>query len=366
MEKYILVINSGSTSLKYKLFSEDLKLAKSGYVEHIGENDIKDHEQALGIVLEKIKDYKGKIVKIGHRVVHGGTKFVEPTKIDENVLKGLEEVSKLAPLHNPANLMGIKAALKLLPDVLNIAVFDTAFHQSIPEKAWKYGISDDYVKRYGVRRYGFHGISHEYVCEKVKSLTLRVITQRVKNSKVKSDKSKVKKMRIISCHLGGGCSVCAINDGKSVDTSMGFTPLEGLVMMSRCGDIDPAIVTFLMKKENLNIEQIEEILNFKSGILALCGEKNWLKVLERVKAGDKLAKMAFDIFVYRIKKYIGAYYAILGGLDVLAFTGSIGSGDSMTREAVCEGLSFLEGVEVVAIKTDEELMIVKKILSTKF
>ncbi|MFA6296647.1 MAG: acetate/propionate family kinase [Patescibacteria group bacterium] len=354
MQKYILVINSGSTSLKYKLFLEtDLKMIRSGYIEHIGESEIKDHEQAFGIVLEEIKDYKNDIVKIGHRVVHGGTKFVEPTKIDENVLKELEEVSKLAPLHNPANLMGIKASMKLLPNVLNVAVFDTAFHQSIPEKAWRYAIDDKYFKQYGVRRYGFHGISHEYVCGQVKS----------QKSKVKSNNSKLK---IISCHLGGGCSVCAISDGKSVDTSMGFTPLEGLVMMSRCGDIDPAIVTYLQKKENLSVDQIEEILNFKSGIFALCGETNWLKVLERVKVNDRLAKMAFDIFVYRIKKYIGSYYAILGGLDVLVFTGSIGSGDALTREAVCDGLPFLENVEVTAIKTDEEMMISRKILSTKF
>lgn len=352
MLKYILVINSGSTSLKYKFFADDLKMIKSGYIEHIGENEIKDHEQAFEMVLEEIKDYKNDIVKIGHRVVHGGTKFVEPTKVDENVLKELEEISKLAPLHNPANLMGIRASMKLLPNVLNVAVFDTAFHQSIPEKAWRYAINDKYFTDYGIRRYGFHGISHEFILEKVKSLKSKV------ESKVKSNNQKLK---IISCHLGGGCSICAISDGKSVDTSMGFTPLEGLVMMSRCGDIDPAIVTFLMKKENLNIDQIEEILNFKSGILALCNETNWLKVLERVKLNDKLAKMAFDIFVYKIKKYIGSYYAILGGLDVLVFTGSIGSGDALTREAVCDGLPFLDNVEVMAIKTDEELMIAGKI-----
>ncbi len=372
--KYILVINSGSTSLKYKLFSNlhelstnstnNLKTIKSGYIEHIGENKVKNHEQALGIVLEEIKDYKDNIIKIGHRVVHGGTKFIEPTKIDDNVLKDLEEVSKLAPLHNPANLMGIKAAMKLLPNVLNIAVFDTAFHQSIPEKAWRYGISDKYLKDYGIRRYGFHGISHEYVMTRIQNLELRIEKNETKvlNSQFSIHNSR----KIISCHLGGGCSICAIENGKSVDTSMGFTPLEGLVMMSRCGDIDPAIVTYLMKKENLSVDQIEEILNFKSGILALCGETDWLKVLEKVKANDKLAKMAFDIFVYRIKKYIGSYYAILGGLDVLVFTGSIGSGDSLTREAVCNGLSFLNNVEVKAIKTDEELMIAKKILSTKF
>ncbi|MDD3887385.1 MAG: acetate/propionate family kinase [Patescibacteria group bacterium] len=354
MQKHILVINSGSTSLKYKLFSEvDLKLIRSGYIEHIGENEVKDHEQALGIVLEGIKEYKDDIVKIGHRVVHGGTKFIEPIEINESVLKDLENISKLAPLHNPANLMGIKAAMKLLPNVLNVAVFDTAFHQSIPERAWRYGISDKYVKKYGIRRYGFHGISHEYVSEKVKS----------QNSKVKSDKEKVKNLRIISCHLGGGCSVCAIENGKSVDISMGFTPLEGLMMMSRCGDIDPAVVTYLQKKENLTADQIEEILNFKSGILALCGETDWLKVLERVKKNEKIALIAFDIFVYRVKKYIGAYYSILGGLDVLIFTGSIGSGDPLTREAICNGLPFLKNVEIKAIETDEELMIASKIFN---
>lgn len=351
MQKHILVINSGSTSLKYKLFSEaDLKLIRSGYIEHIGENEVKDHEQALGIVLEGIKEYKDDIVKIGHRVVHGGTKFIEPIEINESVLKDLENISKLAPLHNPANLMGIKAAMKLLPNVLNVAVFDTAFHQSIPERAWRYGISDKYVKKYGIRRYGFHGISHEYVLTQI-------------NTNVNTNKKK--DLKIISCHLGGGCSVCAIENGKSIDTSMGFTPLEGLMMMSRCGDIDPAVVTYLQKKENLTADQIEEILNFESGVFALCNETNWLNVLERVKNNDKIAKMVFDIFVYRIKKYIGSYYAILGGLDVLIFTGSIGSGDPLTREAVCNDLPFLNDVDVMAIKTDEELMIADKIKNLK-
>lgn len=349
MQKYILVINSGSTSLKYKLFSkEDLKVVLSGESEHVGESEVKDHEQALKLALDEMKDFKDNIVLIGHRVVHGGTKFVEPTKIDENVMKKLEEVSKLAPLHNPANLMGIKASQKLLPEIDNIAVFDTAFHQTMPEKAWRYAINNVYYEEHGIRRYGFHGISHEFVSSQISQMASPA-NKTNKNSK------------IISCHLGGGCSVCAIENGKSVDTSMGFTPLEGLIMMSRCGDIDPAIVTYLQKKENLDVKQIEEILNFKSGILALCGETDWLKVLEKVKNNDKLAKMAFDIFVYRVKKYIGSYYAILGGLDTLIFTGSIGSGDESTRKAVCEGLPFLKNVEVKAIETNEEEMIAKKI-----
>ncbi len=344
MEKNILVINSGSTSLKYKFFVEGLKLVKSGYIEYIGEEEVADHDQALKMAIEELGDFKDKIDLIGHRVVHGGEEFVEPTIVDGDVLKKLEKYNELAPLHNPANLMGIKAATKLFPGIKNIAVFDTAFHQTLPEKAWRYAINDEYYKKYKIRRFGFHGISHEYVYEKVKS-------------------EKKKAERVISCHLGGGCSVCAIKDGKSVDISMGFTPLEGLVMMSRCGDIDPEIPLYLQKKEGLSPEKMSEILNFKSGILSLCGEKDWLKVLEGVRAEDVKMKLAFDIFIYCLQKYIGAYYAALGGLDVLVFTGSIGAGDSLTRDEVCKGLAFLDGVEVEAIKTDEEKMIAEKILN---
>jgi len=338
MKKYTLVINSGSTSLKFKLFENDsLELIKSGNVDNIGSGSVKDHEQALDVAVKELEDHKDGIEKIGHRVVHGGEEFVKPTVVDEEVLKRLEKYNELAPLHNPANLMGIKAAMKIFPDVSNIAVFDTAFHQTMPEKAWRYAIDDKYYKKFDIRRYGFHGISHEFIY------------------------NQIKRPKVISCHLGGGCSICAIKDGKSIDTSMGFTPLEGLVMMSRSGDIDPAIVLYLQEKAGLSPEEMDEILNFKSGIVALCQEKDWRKVLARVKEKDKLAKMSFDIFVYRLQKYIGAYYTALGGLDVLAFTGAIGSGDPMTREAVCEGLPFLDGVDVRAIETNEGLMIAEKI-----
>lgn len=336
MKDKVLVINSGSTSLKYKLFYlEDLKEEKSGYIQNIGQEKVKDHKEALEIALKEIGNLE-RIKAVGHRVVHGGEKFVDTTKINPENLKKLEKYNNLAPLHNPANLMGIKAALNLLSNIPNFACFDTAFYKDLEKKVYRYAIPE----KFNVRRYGFHGLSHQYVTEKYKD----------SNSK------------IISCHLGGGCSITASVGGKAVDTSMGFTPMEGLIMMSRSGDIDPGIITYLQKKDNLSAEEIDRILNFESGVYSLCGEKDWLKVLERVKEDDGKAKLAFDMFCLRVKKYIGAYFAELGGLDALIFTGSIGSGDERTRQKICEDLPFLEEVKIEAIKTDEEKMIAQEVL----
>lgn len=336
MTDKILVINSGSTSLKYKLFNiKDLKEEESGYIENIGQGEIGNHKEALEIALKEIDNLE-RIKIVGHRVVHGGEEFVNTVEINLENLKKLEKYNDLAPLHNPANLMGIEAAQNLLPDIPNYACFDTAFYKDLEEKVYKYAIPE----KFKIRKYGFHGLSHQFVTEKYKD----------------SD------AKIISCHLGGGCSITASLGGKAIDTSMGFTPMEGLIMMSRSGDIDPGIITYLQRKENLNVEEMDKVLNFESGVYGICGEKDWLKVLKRVEEGDNKAKLAFNMFCLRIRKYIGAYFAELGGLDVLIFTGSIGSGDERTRETICAKLPFLEGIKVEDIKTNEELMIVKNIL----
>ena len=351
MNKAILIINSGSTSLKYKIFKRravNFRELDSGYIENIGsQGKIENHEQALKLVLESIDDLES-IQAVGHRVVHGGEEFIKPTLVNKQNLRRLGKYNKLAPLHNPANVLGIKACLKLLPGVVNIAVFDTSFYRDLPEKAYRYALPEKYYKRYGIRRYGFHGISHQYV------------VGQALNSKFWRKKSPAK---VISCHLGGGCSVTASRGGKAVDTSMGFTPLEGLMMMSRSGDLDPGVVTFLQREAGLSAKAVDELLNYQSGVLGVAGEKDWLKLLQKMRRGNKAAKLAFDMFCYRIKKYIGAYQAVLGGLDVLIFTGAVGSGDPATRRRVCAGLPFLKGVKVVAIETNEELAIVQEVLN---
>lgn len=350
--KTILVVNSGSTSLKYKLFSlRNLKEIVAGCIENIGQSKskIKNHEQALKLALRNLKDTGKNFENIkicGHRVVHGGTEFIQPTKITERVIKKLKKYSELAPLHNPANLLGIRASMKILPKVLNIACFDTAFFQDLPEVSFRYGLPEEYFRKYKIRRYGFHGISHRYVAEEA--------ARRIKKP--------FNKLKIITCHLGGGASIAAIKNGKPIDTSMGFTPCEGLMMMTRSGDLDPIIPLYLLKKTRLSTDDVNYFLNFKSGIYALCGEKNWLRVLERMEKGDKKAKLAFDIYVFRIKKYIGAYTALLSGFDVLVFTGAIGAGKSITRQKICQNLPFLNKVKILAIPTDEEKAIAREIL----
>jgi len=344
----ILVLNSGSTSLKFKLFNKKLKVLREDNIENIGLDKIKNHKQALELILEKIDSQKIKIV--GHRVVHGGREFFEPTSVTERIIKRLEKYSLLAPLHNPANILGIKASIKLLPKIPNIACFDTSFFKNLPERAKIYALPLKFYKKYGIRRFGFHGLSHQYAAE-------------VAAKKLKKPLSKLK---LITCHLGGGSSITAIKNGKPIDTSMGFTPMEGLVMMTRIGDIDPGIIIYLMSNSKYQISNVSDLirlLNYKSGMKGLSGiSKDMREILKAARIENKKACLALEIYSYQIKKYIGAYFAILGGLDALIFTGAIGYGSRIIRKMVTKDLSILRGVKILAVKSDEELIIAKEVL----
>ena len=346
----VLVINSGSSSLKYQLFNmDDGAVLASGAVERIGEvqglhshrlhqgadiiesryeQSIADHREGLirvGALLRESGAVTGlsELFAIGHRVVHGGESFRRPALINATVVKQIRDVIPLAPLHNPANVMGIEVALQQAPDVPQVAVFDTAFHQSIPAHAYRYALPDRLYTEQHVRRYGFHGTSHGYVAKQAADLLGKPLTS----------------LRLISLHLGNGASAAAIAQGHSVDTSMGMTPLEGLIMGTRCGDMDPAIHFYLARATGLDFDEIESLLNRESGLKGICG----------AKAGDARARLALDMYCYRIKKYIGAYFAVLGGLDAVVFTGGIGENDARVREQCCSGLGAL-GIAVDANK----------------
>ena len=370
----ILVINSGSSSIKYKLFQmPGERLILKGSLEHIGEHgsEFPNHYSGLKIILEKINSVQqrvpadpirpgtvqqrvpadpirpGTVQAVGHRVVHGAEKFKKPVVINRNVIKEIEVCAEIAPLHNPANLSGILACQKLLPGVKQVAVFDTAFHQSIPAQAHIYGLPYDYYRRLGIRKYGFHGTSHEYVAIEA----ARIL------------KKPLHKLKLITCHLGNGCSITAIDKGKSVDTSMGFTPLEGLVMGTRCGDVDPALITHIIRKEKLDIKQMERILNKESGLKGISGISNDMRELEiKAHAGNQRAKLAIDIFVYRTRKYIGAYLSVLGRLDALIFTAGIGENQPSIRKRICKDLFSCLGhlPKIMVIPTNEELMIARQ------
>ncbi|MEM2088381.1 MAG: acetate kinase [Thermoproteota archaeon] len=392
MSKKILVINCGSSSIKYKLFdAESLAGVASGLLERIGgkpavlkhevngsltkrEVDVSNHKQGLELILEvlvktepKAIDSLEEIIAVGHRVVHGGDTFFESTVIDEKVLETLRKWAHLAPLHNPPNIAGIEAARSLLPRVLQVAVFDTAFHQTMPETAYLYAIPYELYEKFGIRKYGFHGTSHKYVAYKAAEIL----------------GEQIGKLRIITCHLGNGCSITAVKNGRSIDTSMGFTPLEGLVMGTRSGDLDPSIVFYLIEKGFLPRE-VEDLLNKKSGLLGLSGISNDIRDLKReAEAGNRKARLALEIFAYRVKKYIGAYVAALGGIDVLVFTGGIGENDPLMRKMICSDMAFLglkldlkvnetlvgktgiisdeqSRVKILVILTDEELAIAEE------
>jgi acetate kinase len=342
----VLVINSGSSSIKYKLFQmprEELIL--KGVIEHIGEEGsrIHDHYTGLKIILGKVNGVEA----VGHRVVHGAEKFRRPVLIEQSVLKKIRECCALAPLHNPANLSGILACKKLLPGVRQVAIFDTAFHQTLPDYAYTYGLPYEYYKRFGIRKYGFHGTSHEYVAYET-ALIL---------------KKPLSKLKIITCHLGNGCSIAAVEKGRSIDTSMGFTPLEGLIMGTRCGDIDPALITYLMRKDRLNPLAVDELLNKASGLKGVSGISNDMRILQKkASAGNRRARLAIDMFVYRIKKYIGAYTAVMSGCDALVFTAGIGENQKGVRAKISKGLfSHLKiRPKILVISTDEELMIARQ------
>jgi acetate kinase len=320
-------------------------LISKGLIEHISEkgSKIKDHYTGLKLILEKVSS----VSAIGHRVVHGQEMFKRPVLIDKAVIQKIKQCCSIAPLHNPANLAGILACKKLLPGLKQVAVFDTAFHQTLPAHAYIYGLPYEYYKRFGIRKYGFHGTSHEYVAGEAARILRKPLN----------------KLKIITCHLGNGCSITAVEKGKSIDTSMGFTPLEGLIMGTRCGDIDPALVTYIMRKRRFDTNAIEEVLNKASGLKGISGISNDMRVLEaKTKSGDTRAKLAIDIFVYRIKKYIGAYTAIMKGCDALVFTAGIGENQKRIRQRICQDL-FLhlkKKPKILVIPTNEELMIARQ------
>jgi acetate kinase len=334
----ILVLNCGSQSIKWKLFERGLKLKKEGKRDVF---DCKNYKEVLEEELNSLTKFDIEIV--GHRVVAGGEKLRKPVKANEKVIEELKKFNKIAPLHNPFNILGIETARKVFKKAEQVAVFDTEFYANLPEKAYVYPIPEKIREKYGFRRFGFHGISHEYVAKEG----------------AKTIKKPFNKIKIITCHLGGGTSITAIKNGKAVDTSMGYSPLEGVVMMTRCGNIDLEIVFELL--EDYSVEEVKCMLNYESGLKGICGENNMLGVLNKIKKGDKKAKLALDIFVYKIKKYIGACYAILDGCDLLVFTGTIGYGSSKIRNLICKNSGILKNTKVLAVKTDEELAIASKI-----
>ncbi len=345
----VLVLNSGSSSIKYQLFAmPEQRLLSKGLIEGIGEkgSKIKSHEQGIGLILGKIKGVQA----VGHRVVHGAEEFKKPSLINKEVIKGIVKCCELAPLHNPANLAGINACLRLLKGMPQVAVFDTAFHQSIPDFAYLYGLPYNYYKTLGIRKYGFHGTSHEYVTKEAAR-------------KLNKPPSKIS---LITCHLGNGCSITAVKNGKSVDTSMGFTPLEGVLMGTRSGDLDPAIVTYLERKIKLKPEQVDEILNKKSGLLGISGLSNDMrKVCQAAAKGHRRCQLALRIFIYRIKKYIGSYLVILGRVDAIVFTAGIGENQPLLRREITKGLldNLRIRPKVLVIPTNEELMIAQETYS---
>lgn len=354
----ILVINCGSSSLKYQLVNmqNEAVLAKGicdrigidgSYIKHSpeGKDDVKNvvpmpnHKVAVQHVIDALisKEYgvienMDEISAVGHRIVHGGEFFSSSILINDEVIKAVEECSDLAPLHNPANLIGIEACKQIMPSTPMVGVFDTAFHQTMPKKAFLYGLPYEYYKKYKLRRYGFHGTSHKFVAHK----TAEFLGKNIED------------LKIVVCHLGNGSSICAVDGGKSVDTSMGLTPLEGLVMGTRCGDIDPAIIQFIANKEDLSLDQVLDILNKKSGALGISELSSDFRDLENAIAqGNKQAKIALDVFEYRVAKYIGSYAAVMNGIDAVVFTAGIGENNHTVRANVCEYLKYL-GVEVDA------------------
>ena len=356
----VLVINCGSSSLKFQLINSDTeKCIAKGLCERIGidgsqisytpaggEKETKvtpmpDHTEAIRLVLEALTNPKTGVVKsldeidaVGHRIVHGGEKFAESTIINDEVLKAIEECNDLAPLHNPANLIGIHACEKLMPGVPMVAVFDTSFHQTMPEEAYMYGLPYEYYKKYKVRRYGFHGTSHSYVSKRAAEI-LGVPYENLK---------------IIVCHLGNGASISAVKNGKCVDTSMGLTPLEGLIMGTRSGDIDPAILEYIAKKENMDLPTLMNVLNKKSGVLGLSDglSSDFRDIEAGYDKGDENAVRAMNTYCYHVAKYVGSYVAAMNGVDVIAFTAGVGENGPLVRRLVCEHFGFL------GVKLDEE------------
>ncbi|WP_166239464.1 acetate/propionate family kinase [Paenibacillus turpanensis] len=389
----ILVINAGSSSLKYQLYNmTDESVLAKGKVERIGMDtamltheptdapevrevsEILDHTTAIRKVMDKLVHPECGVLKsvdeiqaVGHRVVHGGESFSSSVIVTQEVKQEIKRLFDLAPLHNPAHMMGINAVDQVLPGVPQVAVFDTAFHQTMPQHAYLYAIPKILYRKYKIRRYGFHGTSHAYVSAQAAKFLGRPIED----------------LKIITCHIGNGASLSAVKDGKSVDTSMGMTPLEGLMMGTRSGDLDPAIVPFTMAKQDLAIHEVNSMLNKHSGLLAISNISSDMREIEEAMAeGDKNAELAFEMYTYRLRKYIGSYAAALNGLDVMVFTAGVGENSATLRAHVCEGLSFLgvkldleankirsgevrrissadSKVEVLVVPTNEELVIAR-------
>lgn len=388
----VLVVNCGSSSLKYQLFdmTDESVLAK-GLVERIGIDgsvlthqpagkdktvinaDIKNHSIAIKLVVEALISAEHGVIAsmqeisaVGHRVVHGAEKFASSVLITPTVMQALEECIEMAPLHNPPNILGINACAELMPGVPQVSVFDTAFHQTMPKKAYIYGLPYEAYEKHRIRRYGFHGTSHQFVAQSVAELMGKDITE----------------LKTVTCHLGNGSSIAAVQNGKVVDTSMGFTPLEGLVMGTRCGDVDPAILPFLMKKEGMSVEDIDNYINKKSGVLGISGVSSDFRDIEgAAEDGNERAQLALDIFAYRVRKYIGSYVAAMGGVDAIVFTAGLGENSVSMRASIMEGLEFLGAkicpernnvrgkareisvdgskVKVFIVPTNEELMIAR-------
>jgi acetate kinase len=352
----VLVVNCGSSSLKYQLFQmDDESVLAKGLVERIGlegsiltheptdkdkvkiNADIKNHTIAIGLVLEALVDANHGVIlsmteidAIGHRGVHGGEMFSDSVLVTADVIKAIEDCIEMAPLHNPPNIAGINACTELMPGVPQVAVFDTAFHQTMPKKAYMYALPYEAYEKYGIRRYGFHGTSHKYVSQRVAEMM----------GKDYND------LKIITCHLGNGSSVAAIKNGQCIDTSMGFTPLEGLVMGTRCGNIDPAIIPFLMKKENMSIEQIDNYINKKSGVLGISGVSSDFRDIEKAAAdSNERAQLALDMFTYEVVKFIGSYAAAMNGVDAIVFTAGVGENAIDMRAKITAGVEYL-GTEI--------------------
>jgi acetate kinase len=319
----ILVLNSGSSTVKYRLVDPgDPAAGRGGMVERIGEpGGVADHTAAVREILDGLRSGSGPIVAVGHRVVHGGSRFVRPTRLDDDTVAAIEELTPLAPLHNPGALAGIEAARRVLGSVPHVAVFDTAFHAALPAPAATYALDAEVAARHGIRRYGFHGISHEYVAGRTAALLGRPLAA----------------LNVIVLHLGNGASATAVRGGRSVETSMGFTPLEGLVMGTRTGDLDPAVPGFL-QRAGLASAQVEELLQRRSGLAGLCGANDMRTVLARRAAGDAAATLAFDVYCHRIRKYVGAYHAVLGRLDAVVFTAGVGEHAVAVRAATLDDL----------------------------
>ncbi len=361
----VLSVNAGSSSLKFKLINMPKEIILSeGNIERIGKKDaifnfnsinrkekkileIENHQIAINLVIKGLTEFGiiknlSEIKGIGHRVVHGGEMFNDSVLINEDVIKKIEKISDLAPLHNPANLMGIKIFKEMLPDVDAVAVFDTSFHQSMSQEAYIYGVPYEWYEKYGVRKYGFHGTSHKYVSRRVEEFL---------------DK---KDAKIIVCHLGNGGSICAVRNGKSIDTTMGFTPLTGLIMGTRCGDIDPAIIPFISTKMERSINEIENDLNKKSGLLGISGVSNDSRDIEEgIKNGNKRCILAQKMFTRKIASYIASYHVLLGGADAIAFTGGIGEKSALTRAQIVERLAVLDvklDMKLNDVRGDERLI----------